>query len=74
MIAVLGHATDGTVGPTLGPWPFVVLTYDLLRAGTADGDALTIAHLTRDGLWRLTADGTRWTDITLLPDEEASDR
>jgi hypothetical protein len=64
MYATFGNAITGAVGPTLGPWPFAVLTYDTLRAGDARGDADQIARYWNDR-WVLDDDGSEWTDITL---------
>ena len=41
---------DGVIGPTYGPYPFVQLTYTILRAGPNGGD---IAVMQADGDWIL---------------------
>lgn len=64
MYVTFGSAISGEVGPTLGPFPYAVLTYDMLREGYSNGDSDRIARY-ENGLWVLDADGSEWTDVTL---------
>lgn len=51
------------VGPTLGPFEWVQLTYELLRV-SPDGEEL--AHYADEG-WRLGDDDTAYSDVIIAP-------
>lgn len=61
-----GNAITGDVGPTLGPFEFVQVTYATVRV-SPDGDE--VAWLDSEGTWTLMGDGSAWTDLTVSPDD-----
>jgi hypothetical protein len=55
---------EDRIGPELGPYEFIQITYDCIRAfapGKPD-DEIDVAHLGKDGHW-ITEDGQRWSDF-----------
>lgn len=55
------YGQQGRMGDTLGPYDFVQVTYDTVRAGP-DGD-FVLAHFA-NGLW-VTVDGQQWSDFVV---------
>ena len=53
-------------GPTLGPYPYVILSYESVRVGP---DKVDVARWHR-GFWNLSKDNSRWTDVTIFSSKD----
>jgi hypothetical protein len=53
-------------GPTLGPYPYVILSYESVRVGP---DKVEVARWHR-GFWNLSKDNSRWTDVTIFSSKD----
>ena len=53
-------------GPTLGPYPYVILSFESVRA---DPDRVEVTRWHR-GFWNLSKDNTRWTDVTIFSNKD----
>jgi hypothetical protein len=53
-------------GPTLGPYPYVILSFESLRVGP---DKVEVARWHR-GFWNLSKDNSRWTDVTIFSSKD----
>jgi hypothetical protein len=57
-------------GPTLGPYPYVVLSFESVRVGP---DKVEVARWHR-GFWNLSKDNTRWTDVTIFSNKDNNEQ
>lgn len=55
---------ENRFSPTLGPYPFVQLTYDTVRVGENGETELAVF---KDGWW-VTEDSQRWSDVIVATD------
>ena len=53
-------------GPTLGPYPYVILSFESVRA---DPDRVEVTRWHR-GFWNLSKDNTRWTDVPIFSNKD----
>ena len=53
-------------GPTLGPYPYVILSYESVRVGP---DKVEVARWHR-GFWNLSKDNSRWTAVTIFSSKD----
>ena len=67
---------DGVIGPTYGPYDFIQVTYDLVRASRDDNETELAMHGRIDGDWYLIdkkkhpetvfSDMIVWSDTTIV--------
>ncbi len=53
-------------GPTLGPYSYVVLSFESVRVGL---DKVEIARW-HQGFWNLSKDNSKWTDVVIFSNQE----
>lgn len=53
-------------GPTLGPYPYVVLSFESVRVGP---DKVEVARW-HQGFWNLSKDNTRWTEVVIFSNKD----
>jgi len=52
--------------PTLGPYPYVVLSFESVRVGP---DNVEVARW-HQGFWNLSKDNTRWADVVIFSNKD----
>ena len=60
------YGAEDRMGPDQGPFEYVQLTYEALRASKTDDDTCDHELAAFSGGWWITADGQRWSDVVFF--------